>query len=599
MPTVNVDKEELFKALGRSYTTEEFRDLCFEFGIELDEDTSEKEMATREKGAEKAEGLSDRPILKIDISANRYDLLCLEGIAKALLIFQEKMKPPQYHLSDPPAGQSVEKLYVAPEVAQVRPIVVAAILRNVTLDDFRYNSFIDLQEKLHQNICRKRTLVSIGTHDLDKIKGPFYYRAQPPKDIKFIPLNQTVSLDGPALMSFYENDRHLGKYLPIIRDSPVYPVVYDADNTVLSLPPIINGDHSKITTETKNIFIECTATDVTKARVVLNTIITAFSEYCTDQWSVEPVDVVYPDGRTLRYPDLSEHTIDASVDYINGCVGVQLTSTQIVNYLQRMGLGATASSDERVITASIPPTRSDILHACDIMEDVAIAYGYNKIKRIFPNTNTIAAPLPINKLSDQIRREFALAGWTEVLPLILCSHDENYAFLNQVDDGSVAIKLANPKTVEYQVVRSLLLPGLLKTIHSNRKHPLPLRIFEVSDVGLKDEREERRARNERHVCAVYSNKTSGFEIIHGALNRMMRMLDVPLVNATSKEPGYFIAEYENATYFPGRSANIYLRDREQSVKTIGTLGVLHPKVLQNFEINYPCSALEFNLEPFL
>jgi phenylalanyl-tRNA synthetase beta chain len=57
----------------------------------------------------------------------------------------------------------------------------------------------------------------------------------------------------------------------------------------------------------------------------------------------------------------------------------------------------------------------------------------------------------------------------------------------------------------------LLLPGLLKTIHSNRKHPLPLRIFEVSDVGLKDEREERRARNERHVCAVYSNKTSGFE----------------------------------------------------------------------------------------
>jgi phenylalanyl-tRNA synthetase beta chain len=139
-------------------------------------------------------------------------------------------------------------------------------------------------------------------------------------------------------------------------------------------------------------------------------------------YSVEPVDVIYPDGRTLRYPDLSAYTIDASVDYINGCIGVQLTSDQIINYLQRMGLDATTPSDQRVITASIPPTRSDILHACDIMEDVAIAYGYNQIKRIFPNTNTIAAPLPINKLSDQIRREFALSGWTEVLPLILVSN---------------------------------------------------------------------------------------------------------------------------------------------------------------------------------
>ncbi|KAI9599627.1 hypothetical protein BDF19DRAFT_429329 [Syncephalis fuscata] len=585
MPTVNVDKEELFKALGRSYTTEEFRDLCFEFGIELDEDTSEKEMATREKGAEKAEGLSDRSILKIDI----------------LLI--EKMKPPQYHLSDPTVtiGRPIEKLYVDPEVAQVRPFVVAAILRNVELNSFRYNSFIDLQEKLHQNICRKRTLVSIGTHDFDTIKGPFYYKAQSPKDIDFIPLNQEVSMDGNTLMSFYENDRHLSKYLPIIRDSPVYPVVYDANNTVLSLPPIINGNHSKITTETKNILIECTATDLTKARIVLNTIVTAFSEYCADQWSIEPVDVIYssPENKTLRYPDLSEYVIDAQTDYINGCVGVQLESSQIVNYLQRMGLNAAVLPDGHTITTKVPPTRSDILHACDIMEDVAVAYGYNKIKRIFPNTNTIAAPLPINKLSDQIRREFALSSWTEVLPLILCSHDENYAFLNQVDDGTVAIKLANPKTVEYQVVRSLLLPGLLKTVCSNRKHPLPLRIFEVSDVGLKDDREERRARNERHVCAVYSNKTSGFEIIHGALNRIMHMLDIPLVAANGVKSGYFIAEHENPTYFPGRSANIYLRTEDKVVKTVGTMGVIHPKVLQNFEITYPCSALEFNLEPFV
>ena len=87
-------------------------------------------------------------------------------------------------------------------------------------------------------------------------------------------------MNAKDLMTFYESDRKLSKFLHIIRDSPVYPVLYDSKNTVLSLPPIINGDHSKIKLSTKNIFIECTATDLTKANVVLNTIVTMYSAYC-------------------------------------------------------------------------------------------------------------------------------------------------------------------------------------------------------------------------------------------------------------------------------------------------------------------------------
>lgn len=79
-----------------------------------------------------------------------------------------------------------------------------AILRNVTFDQARYESFIALQEKLHQNLARQRTLVSIGTHDLDTIKGPFVYDAQPPKDISFVPLNQSTQMNGEELMTFYE-----------------------------------------------------------------------------------------------------------------------------------------------------------------------------------------------------------------------------------------------------------------------------------------------------------------------------------------------------------------------------------------------------------
>lgn len=156
---------------------------------------------------------------------------------------------------------------------------MAAILRGVSFTPVNYQSFIDLQDKLHQNICRKRTLVAIGTHDYDTIEGPFTYEALAPEDIKFAPLNQEKVMNAAELMKFYESDNQLKKYLPIIRDKPRYPVIYDKNRVVLSLPPIINSNHSKITLNTKNVFIECTATDLTKAKVVLNTMVTMFSEY--------------------------------------------------------------------------------------------------------------------------------------------------------------------------------------------------------------------------------------------------------------------------------------------------------------------------------
>ncbi|KAK9762698.1 phenylalanine--tRNA ligase subunit beta [Basidiobolus ranarum] len=599
MPTVNVDKEIFYEILGKQYSTDEFRELCFDFGIELEEDTSVKEMAAKMGGAKEAEDLSERALLKIDIPANRYDLLCTEGLSRALLIFQNKIKPPTYKLVAPKDGK-LQKILVRPETSQIRPYVVGAVLRDITFTEDNYNNFIDLQDKLHNNICRKRTLVAIGTHDLDTVEGPFTYEALAPKEIQFTPLNQTQNMNGEQLMTFYEKDKHLSKFLPIIRDSPVYPVIYDSKRTVLSLPPIINGDHSKIKLTTKNVFIECTGTDLTKAKIVLNTMVTMFSQYCGEKWSIEPVEVEYPDGKTFTYPDLSSRTVKTDSDYINSMVGIKLTPEEVAAHLNRMSLNATVTDKEaKEISVEIPPTRSDILHPCDIMEDVAIAYGFNNIPKTFPKTTTIGSALPVNKLSDLLRREFALSGFTEVLPLILCSHDENFAYLNKEDDGKTAVKLANPKTVEYQVVRNALLTGILKTVCSNKKQPLPIKIFEVSDVVFKDDTQERRARNERHACALYCNKTDSFETIHGLLDRVMQMLNVKLVAPSSKSAGYYIAESGNPTFFPGRSADIYYRPAKGEASVIGAFGVLHPEVLGKFEIPFPCSALEFSVEPFL
>lgn len=184
-----------------------------------------------------------------------------------------------------------------------------------------------------------------------------------------------------------------------------------------------------------------------------------------------------------------------------------------------------SSASPDLIDVHIPPTRADILHQCDIMEDVAIAYGFNQLPRFFPSkSGTVAQPLMINKLSDIVRQEAAMAGWSEVMPLILCSHDENFAHLNRKDDGTKAVRLANPKTAEYQVVRTSLLPGLLKTIRENKHHSVPIKIFEVSDVAFKDLTLERKSRNERHFAAAWYGKSSGFEVVHGLMDRVMLML---------------------------------------------------------------------------
>ncbi|PVH86884.1 phenylalanyl-tRNA synthetase [Cadophora sp. DSE1049] len=598
MPTISVDKAELYKALGQEYTTAEFEELCFEFGIELDEDTSNSELPIVNGKQAPAE-------LKIEIPANRYDMLCFEGIALMLNIFREKTPLPNYKLVAPKSGK-IQTITVHPDTLKVRPYVSGSILRNVKFTQEAYDSFISLQDKLHQNLARNRTLVAIGTHDLDTVKGPFTYEALPPKDIKFKPLNQTKEMNAEEMMQFYENDKHLGKYLHIIRDKPVYPVIYDSQRIVCSMPPIINGDHSKITLKTTNVFIEMTGTDRTKLEIVNNIIVSMFSQYCSEPFTIEPVKIISEhNNETRQTPDLSPRLAEAEVDYINNCCGLQESPERICQLLTKMCYTAKPSSkDKNIIEVSVPPTRADVLHQCDIMEDVAIAYGFNNLPRTSPNkASTIAQPLMINKLGDIVRQETAMAGWSEVMPLILCSHDENFGWLNRKDDGTTAVRLANPKTAEYQVVRTSLLPGLLKTIRENKKHSVPIKVFEVSDVAFKDESLERKSRNERHFAAAWYGKTSGFEVVHGLLDRVLLMLKTAFITHEEglegkKVDGYWIEEIDEPTFFAGHAAAIYLRV-DGKAERIGEFGILHPTVLDKFELRYPVSTLEINLEVFL
>jgi phenylalanyl-tRNA synthetase beta chain len=642
MPTVVIERELLFTSLGRTYTDEAFDELCFEFGVELDEVTSEREEAQKSDSSntltkEQLATLSDTVIYKIDVPANRYDLLCVEGISRALRIFLGDQDAPVYTLvGEPTVTMTVKKA----NTDTIRPFVVCAILKDITFTQERYNSFIDLQDQLHRNLCRLRTLVAIGTHDMDTVEGPFTYDARPGGDINFVPLTpDDKSFNATDLLEFYETQaagKHLKPYVRIIKDSPLYPVILDSQERVLSLPPIINGSHSKITLNTKNVFIECTATDLTKANIVLDTVITMFSEYCSLPFTAVPVTVQYEDASgsivdSYVTPKLFVRTEQANVEFCNSMIGINITADEMVTLCNKVQLGpATLLENNTILEVTVPPTRSDILHAVDIAEDIGIAYGYNNIVKKVPTTNTVGGEFPLNHLGDLLREEIGRAGYTEVLTHGLCSIHDNFTALQCPIREDIAVALSNPANIEYQVVRTTLLPGLLKTLQHNRSASFTsgFKVFEISDVVVVDKEWVMTdtivgTKNVRKLAAVYAGPTSGFEIIHGLVDRIMTLTEVApeaeyvatsAKKAQTEEERYRVSKegwyytvaslpsdaHEFNMYFPGRAAQVLLTKPGSNERVrLGTFGILHPNVLKNFDIGYPSSVVELDLELLL
>ena len=590
MPTVTVNRAALFKAIGKEFTDEEFDNLCFEFGIELDEVTSEQQMFENEQ-QKSGTHLSNEVLYKIEVAANRYDLLCLEGLALALKVFLEKEPMPIFKPLNV-MSETERQLIVEPSVEEVRPIGLAAILRGINFTNDTLKGFMELQEKLHNNICRGRKLVSMGTHDLDTIKGPFYYRALPKKDINFVPLNRTESVDGDGLMNILKEDPKLGKYLYLLDGFDKYPVMMDSNNVIMSLPPIINSQHTKMTLDTHNVFIDITGLDYTKCEIVLNTLVAMFSVYCKDPFTIEEVKVVTKkNGEEKIYPDLKPRVFKADVDYLRTISGINdIVPEEILKCLKKMELDGKILN-EKEIEVTAPITRSDVLHQCDIAEDLAISYGYNNITKKITPTNCYGRQQPYNKLSDLFRHEMAMGGYVEFLTMSLLSEKDLYTnMLKKPDDTSAKIFYSSCKEFEY--MRNSLIPGILKTVEANKANQLPYRIFEISDVVLVDKNNEVGAANRRKLCFAYANTVSSMEIVQGMVDLLMKKIGLVFQEKNDVKKKYTIRPSNDPSFFPDRQAEIII---QYNIK-IGIYGIIHHKVLKNFNIKNPVTLCDIDLQ---
>ncbi|KAK2196300.1 bifunctional Phenylalanine--tRNA ligase beta subunit [Babesia duncani] len=507
MPTITLAKLDLIHRLEGICGLDELEEIAFDYGLEYD-------------GLDVVDG---QEFVKYEVPANRYDLLCMEGFVRAIRCYRKSEDVPNYRL-DP--QKPLHEVTVAPECLGWRPYICCAILRNVKLTKSNFGNMIDLQEKLHQNYCRKRSIAAIGVHDLDKIAFPIQYCMQKPQDIKFAPLTHpNETMDAATLLENYQST-HLKHYANLIRSWEMYPVVHDSKGLV-SLPPVINSARTLVTLGTRNLFIEVTCTNLNRGNVVLNQLVSSLSEYCATPFTVEPVRVRYPTSakgnmanqhpESQITPNIDTREMACKLDEICTTTGIEkLDANTTCALLKRMMLSAIPISKDE-IRVTIPIIRADIQHACDIAEDVAIAYNYNsilprKFKRGFCNKTSLVC--------SKLRFVMTSCGYRESLTPIIDSIRGQFDALGRHDKDS-AVYINNSKIPELQVCRTSLLPGLLRSVHARKSAPLPTMLYEVGHVITLCPSAETGAESILKFGAAYSDTRAGLEDLQGILELLL------------------------------------------------------------------------------
>jgi phenylalanyl-tRNA synthetase beta chain len=494
-------------------------------------------------------------VMTFDIFPNRPDLYSVEGIARGLRGFLGL----ELGLAAYPVQPARTDFVVAPNVADVRPFAVGGIVRGLELDEALLRSIVDLQEKLHVTVGRKRRKVAIGIHDLDRVTPPFTYKAVLPPDVRFTPLGMAEEMDLLDILVKHEKGR---EYAHLVASQPVFPIILDSAGKVLSFPPVINGMLTQLTPDTRNLFIDVTGTDLDAVSGCLTILATALAER---GGRIEHVRTRYSD-RTLETPDLASRAHTLHLRAANELLGLSLSPDIAVDLLRRMRHDARIEGD--AISVLSPSYRLDLLHEVDLAEDLGIAWGYDRYPRGLPRRATFGEPLPANEFVETLRSLLMGYGFQEVMSL-------SFAAAKEPVETSPRAVVHNPIGEEFSTLRSSLLPGLLNIFRLNKHRELPQRIFEAADVVLDAANVPRIAAAAMHPKAAF---TEGKSLVLSLLRDVGHSGDVGPIN--------------DANFIPGRVASVLVKGQE-----VGRFGEIHPRVLEAYTLVQPIVVFELDVTP--
>jgi len=496
----------------------------------------------------------------IEFFPNRPDLTSVEGIARAARAFFEfetGLKEYKIEKSDVVTNSDLS-------VKDVRPFVTTALVKNVTMTDELIASLMDMQEKLHFGLGRNRKKVAIGVHNFEPVTPPFQYKAVDPDSVQFIPLAKD---DYMTLREILEKHEKGVDYANILEGFNRYPLIVDANNNVLSFPPIINGRLTEVIPYTKEIFIDVTGTDKKAINHALNIVVTSLAERGGQIYSTTVIE----QESSFSVPNLEPIKKELSIDYVNRILGTRMGEKDIIDCLSKMGYTSTQLND-KIISVYIPAWRADILHEIDLIEDVAVGYGYDKFETDFPKALTFGKALSHRDLLDGLREITIGLGFNEVTTFTISNEVDEFLKMGLEIGKKVEIK--NPIGEEYSTLRTSLLPSLLKLLRENRHHPLPQKIFEIGIVV------DESAKNTYNLAGVKIDAKSNFTECKSIVEAILR--DIGIKNT--------IKEKNHPAFIEGRCASVIKDNKE-----IGFFGEIHPKTILQFDLEHPIVAFELSV----
>ena len=461
------------------------------------------------------------------------------------------------------AGASSDTIIVDKSVESIRPHIAAFSAKGPAITDAFIKQLIQFQEKLCDGYGMRRKKVSIGIYRYSHITWPVTYKAVPPTSVKFVPLDMHKELNLAEILELHSTGKQYGW---IISGCKQYPLLVDSKSEVLSFPPIINSDKlGKIEVGDTELLIELTGTDMDALHVVCNTLAAAFIDR---SWTVSIVTVKRSSGKLVT-PAFKTENVKIEPKQVSAILGLDLSREEIAKLLELMRYGVKGS----IVT--VPSYRADIMHPIDIIEDVAIAYGYNSLPEAPLETYTVGDSLPIVKLIDSSRDILIGCGMHELMNAILCNKEVLYAKMNHPDVGTV--ELLEYKSVSYSVLRSWILPLLLETISLNRHNDYPQQLFEEGEVSA---RKGKAVIDSEHIAFAIADATADYARAQQRIDALMRGMGLTYTLSPSTCP----------SYIPGRCADIHING-----ESVGHFGEIHPAVLDNFEIRTPTVGAEINL----
>lgn len=531
MPIIDINLKDLEKLVGKKISEDDFQYV----GGEID---------ARE---------GDNIQLEIKCRS-RPDLWCVEGIAREL----KGALGIETGLKKYPIKKSSYKVTVNKKLEKIRPFIACAVVKNVKLSEDIIKQIMQQQDKIDGTYGRKRSKTSIGLYNADLIEFPLKYTITKPTENSFIPLDMTTKLTPKQILSKHPKGR---EYSHLVDGLKEYPIYLDKNNKVLSMPPIINSNNlGKIKGTNKNILIEVTGTDYETVQNVLKIMTLSLADRNGDIYSVE---INYSYRKNDLTPSFKTKVINLSPEKINRLLGLNLSSREIEKLLKKARYNVKRNKVE------IPPYRTDILNEVDIIEDIAIMYGYNNFK---PEEIKIATKGKLKEMtdfSDKLREIMIGFGLQEVMTFTLISND---ILTKKMNLKEKPIKIENPINSNYNSMRNSLVASLLNFLSKNTTKKFPQKIFEVGQVFEKSE--------STNLAYCSSHNKADFTEAKQVLDALLRTIGLE----------FEIKETENNSFTEGRIGKIVVNKKE-----IGIIGEISDKVKDNFGLEKETVCFEINL----